>query len=101
MVRIKQLRTERNMTQRAVADIIQSSQKAVDVWEKGISEPTSHFVVALADCFGCSTDYLLERTDETGGFSVRSEEERRLLERFRAIGEAGKKKLLETAETLS
>ena len=59
MVRIKQLRTERNMTQRAVADIIQSSQKAVDVWEKGISEPTSHFVVALADCFGCSTDYLL------------------------------------------
>ena len=88
MVRIKQLRTERNMTQRAVADIIQSSQKAVDVWEKGISEPTSHFVVALADCFGCSTDYLLERTDETGGFSAHSEEERRLLERFREIGRA-------------
>ncbi len=52
MLRIKSLRTENNFSQRALAERIGSSQKAVDYWEKEKSEPTAKFICALADCFG-------------------------------------------------
>ena len=61
MLRIKSLRTKNNFSQRALAERIGSSQKAVDYWEKEKSEPTAKFICALADCFGCSADYLLGR----------------------------------------
>lgn len=63
---LKELRTENNLSQRALAAKINCSQKIIDYWEKGSSEPTAHFVVALADFFGVSCDYLLGREDDFG-----------------------------------
>lgn len=82
MLRIKQLRLENNMSQRALAAKINSSQKAVDLWEKGITEPKAEIVIALADTFECSADYLLGREDDFGNVNVEknlSEEERQIL----------------------
>lgn len=63
---LKELRTENNLSQSALATKINCSQKIIDYWEKGSSEPTAHFIVALADFFGVSCDYLLGREDDFG-----------------------------------
>lgn len=56
---IKELRTERNISQAFLAQQIGVSQKAVDYWERGINEPKASYIVKLADYFDVSADYLL------------------------------------------
>ena len=58
-VNIKDLRTERNMSQKVLAEKIGVSQGAVYFWEKEINEPTAGYIVKLASLFGVSTDELL------------------------------------------
>lgn len=61
--RIKELRTERGLSQQALARHIGVSQKAVDYWERGVNEPKASYIVLLADFFTVSADYLLGRVD--------------------------------------
>lgn len=56
---IKELRTERGLSQAALAREIGVSQKAIDYWERGINEPKASYIVALAEFFGVSSDELL------------------------------------------
>ena len=72
MERLKNLRTQRKLSQRAVAEIIGTTQKSVDNWEKSVVSPAADTVLKLADYFGCSTDYLLGREDEFGNINVNS-----------------------------
>lgn len=58
---IKELRTERGLSQAALAREIGVSQKAVDYWERGINEPKASYILALAEFFGVSSDELLGR----------------------------------------
>lgn len=58
---IKELRTERGLSQAALAREIGVSQKAIDYWERGINEPKASYIVALAEFFGVSSDELLGR----------------------------------------
>lgn len=62
--RIKELRTEKNLTQQSLAKAIGVSQKAIDYWERGVNEPKASYIVLLCDHFGVTADYLLCRTDE-------------------------------------
>lgn len=83
MYRIKQLREERNLSQRALALKIHANQKTVNLWERGISEPSAAFIVALANVFECTCDYLLGREDDLGSVNVMrelSESEKEVLE---------------------
>lgn len=57
--RLKELRTEKNMSQAALAKIIGVSQKAIDYWERGINEPKASYIVALSKFFEVSCDFLL------------------------------------------
>lgn len=58
---IKELRTERGLSQAALAREIGVSQKAIDYWERGINEPKASYILALAEFFGVSSDDLLGR----------------------------------------
>lgn len=62
-LRIKELRTEKALSQAALGRAIGVSQKAVDYWERGVNEPKASYIVALCDYFHVSADYLLGRTD--------------------------------------
>ena len=73
MDRLRSLRADRKLSQRELAVKIGSSQKAIDNWEKSVSDPSGSAVVKLADFFGCSTDYLLNREDELGQINVNSD----------------------------
>jgi transcriptional regulator with XRE-family HTH domain len=73
MYRIRQLREEKNISQRALAKLIGASNKAVNFWEAGTVEPSAKFICALADVFECTTDYLLGREDDLGNVNVMRE----------------------------
>ncbi len=62
-LRIKELRTEKALSQAALGRAIGVSQKAVDYWERGVNEPKASYIVALCDYFHVSADYLLGRID--------------------------------------
>ncbi len=60
-MRIKELRTERHISQLSLAKQIGVSQKAIDYWERGINEPKASYIILLCDFFDVSADYLLCR----------------------------------------
>ncbi len=57
--RIKELRCEREISQRALAKAIGASPKAINFWELGVNEPKASYIISLAKFFGVPTDYLL------------------------------------------
>ena len=61
--RVRALRLEHGMTQEAVGKIIGVKRYSVWGYEKGNNYPEVPVLIALADYFGVSTDYLLGRTD--------------------------------------
>ena len=104
MNRIKTLRLEHDMSQRDLALRVGCSQKSVDCWEKGLSEPTAGFVCALADCFACSTDYLLGREDDFGVVRIEgelSEREKELLHLYSSLSEPQRQELFNYAGYLA
>ena len=62
-MRIKELRKRRNITQLKLAMDLHTTQNTISRYEKGEREPNIDELVKLADYFGVSLDYLLERTD--------------------------------------
>lgn len=56
---IKELRKERDMTQKELADELGVSQGAVFFWEKEINEPTAGVLVKMSKFFGVSVDEIL------------------------------------------
>lgn len=59
--KLKELREQRNMTQRQVAKRLSLTPGAVAKWELGLSVPTVENLLALADLFGCSLDAIFGR----------------------------------------
>ena len=103
MLRIKALRKEQNLSQRSLAQKIGSSQKAIDYWEKEKAEPTAKFICALADGFGCSTDFLLGREDDFGNVNVQSDlsaSEKKLLSNYRRLTDKEKEQALQFLDFL-
>ena len=61
--RVKNLRITKNATQKDVADAISITVRAYQYYEKATKEPTLSKLLALADFFDVSLDYLVGRTD--------------------------------------
>lgn len=61
--RIKLLREERGLTQSALGEIIGVKRFSIYSYEKGRAYPEMRGLVALADYFNVSMDYLAGRTD--------------------------------------
>lgn len=63
--RIRTLRETCGLSQSALARKLGVTRSAVNAWEMGLSVPTAQYVVALAQLFHISTDYLLglDRTE--------------------------------------
>lgn len=64
--RLKDLRIEKNKTQKEVATAIQTTDDTIYSWEKGRSQPSIEMLARLADFFECSIDYLVGREDDFG-----------------------------------
>ena len=62
--RIGDLREDADLTQQQVGDAINVPQRTYAYYESGGRMVPPQVLCALADFYGVSVDYLLERTDE-------------------------------------
>ena len=61
--RLKKLRLQNGVTQKAIAEGIGVTSVSVQRFEYGTAKPKLDTVIKLADFFNVSTDYLLGRSD--------------------------------------
>lgn len=64
---ISNIRGERariDMTQEQLAREIKTSGQSVRDWEAGRAKPSTDMLLKMSDLFGCTTDYLLGRSNE-------------------------------------
>lgn len=66
MIKLSELRNEKGLTQREIAKIFNVSQGTYNNWENGKTQPSIEQLVAIADFFGVSIDYLVGRESEDG-----------------------------------
>ncbi|MCH5160940.1 MAG: helix-turn-helix transcriptional regulator [Clostridiales bacterium] len=61
--RIKELRSEKGLTQMQLGKLIGVSQKAIDYWERSVNEPKASYIIALVKVFGVSFDEFFENIE--------------------------------------
>lgn len=61
--RLKNLRESRRIYQREIAETLGVTTRAYQFYESGRSEPNIKTLIALADYYHVSIDYLVGRTD--------------------------------------
>ena len=61
--RLLELKNIRHVRQQDIADAIGVSLRGYQYYEKGTKEPTMSKLIALANYFDVSLDYLIGRTD--------------------------------------
>lgn len=106
--RIKELRVENGLKQKELAKAVHIAANTLSQFEAGKSNPSYDVLVALADYFEVSTDYLLGRSDDFGNVTVQAErtrafpsaEEQTLLSAYRKTSNAGKMRILAYAEAI-
>ncbi len=61
--RIRDLREDRDLNQTAIAKILGMSQTGYSKYETGENDIPTEILIKLADFYGVSVDYILNRTD--------------------------------------
>ena len=67
MIKLFELRSEKELSQRDMANVLHVSQGTYNNWENGKTEPSIAQLIFLADFFGVSMDGLLGRESEKNG----------------------------------
>ena len=62
--RIRDLREDRDMTQREIAEYLGMSQTGYSKYETGENDIPTRVLIMLAEFYGTSVDYLLGRTNK-------------------------------------
>lgn len=62
-IRIKNLREDADLTQSKISSYLNISQRAYSHYENGSRDIPTDILIAIADYYDVSIDYLLERTD--------------------------------------
>ena len=69
---IKELRKEKGLTQKQLADIVGATQGAIYFWEKEVNEPTVGYILKLASFFQVSVDELLSYSSPKSQYSTKN-----------------------------
>lgn len=68
-MRLKDIREDRDLTQKQLAEYLHIRQNTYSQYENGHRELPIETLIALAKFFGTSTDYILGLTDEKKPYS--------------------------------
>ena len=60
---LNEMRLEMNISRKQLAHMLNVSERLVAYWERGQRECNFDMLIAIADIFSTSVDYLLGRTD--------------------------------------
>ena len=61
--RLRDLREDKDKTQKEIATVLDTSQEQYSRWERGERELPMHHFITLADYYNVSLDYLAGRVD--------------------------------------
>lgn len=61
--RILKLRKDLNLSQKELADKVGITEASLSRYENNLREPKAEIIAKISEVLGCSTDYLLGRTD--------------------------------------
>jgi len=100
MKNLKHLRKQHNLSQQKLADILHISQQSVYKYENGITSPDWETLMAMADYFETSVDYLIDYTDiphkiEPVTDSMLNSDETEMITGYRKLS-SNQKKLIQT-----
>ena len=100
--RLRDLREDRDLTQKDIAEELYMQTTQYRRYETGERSLSLETAVALAEFYNVSLDYLAELTDYNGKIetSELSVDEKQLLTYFRKLNSTDKERLLERAMTL-
>ncbi len=62
--RLKELRTDNNLSMKDLAKKIDATDAAISNWENNINEPKISYIIRLCNYFDVSADYILGLKDE-------------------------------------
>lgn len=91
MIRIRELRQSRGLSQQALADMFLLSQQSIYKYEHGLAEPDIDMLRQMAEYFEVSVDYLIGYSDIPVHYETLSHSgemtraERRLLDCYRSL----------------
>ncbi len=103
MIRLLDLRKEKNASQRQMAAAFNVSQGTYNNWEQGNTQPSIEQLIELAKFFKVSVDYLIGNSDEEGYIKVQNsltDDEISTLARFNKLSDESKKHLLNFLSSL-
>ena len=103
IAKLKELRQRKGISQQTLAEAIGVSQQSVNKYENHHVEPDIRTLIALADYFNTSVDYLIGHTEiehkieATTAYDL-NKEEAALLEKWRQLGNGEKESILSVME---
>lgn len=98
---LKKLRTSRDMSQADLSTILNVTQQTIAKWENANREPSFDMLCVIADIFHTSTDTLLARNKVAEEIIQLTNSEKKLLETFRTLNNAGRNALMYSASIIS
>lgn len=103
MLKLKELRQEKGLFQKDIAQILHKTITCISDWERGRTEPSLQDLAQIADYFEVSVDYLLGRTNDIGLVEVQRElthEQQELLSLYNRMSFQDKNQLIGFAKAL-
>lgn len=109
MIRLYDLRSESELSQREIARQLHISQSTYHNWESGKTQPSIAQLIDLAEFFGVSVDYLIGNSDDCGIITysenhnekIIKRDEYELLRLYRSLPEAARKNILDFIKNIS
>ena len=68
--RLRKLRTDKDMTQEEMADLLSVTPQAISRWENSVSVPDTNFLIPIADLFNVSVDFILREPNTSDQTSL-------------------------------
>lgn len=101
--KIKFLRSEKKLTQKELATLLNLSKNIVCEWEKGRAEPRIDTLKQMATIFDCSTDYLLDLNNDFDAVfptdtPTLSNDEQTVIDCMRNVSDEDRKLIIENAK---
>ena len=104
MNNIKELRKTKNLTQKELADLLNTDQTTVSKWELDRALPTTANLLSLSEIFEVSIDYVLGKSkyyypENFGKNNFYTAEEREIIGDYRKLTPALQKTVRDTIKT--